>query len=217
MKPPTSKSITSALPQRRGRLSSDTRYSTNTYAAVYGNAATGPNVESPLSLFLTAAVAVPVFSVWDACSAPCAGALQCQRGVYYGASPHLFSERSQPGKIEYGLLWLVPFRPHTRYMWEALQHAASVCVLSKPLRFDYPDGKQFTRALPTPVCLVSFDTDLAPSARHTVTTASFARMRTCDALFNNATQMVLQCTGSTCEIVGSAIDAFTLRNQCATT
>ena len=104
-----SKSLTSALPQRRGRLSSDMRSSTNTYAAVYGNAATGPNVESPLSLFLTAAVAVPVFSVWDVCCAPYAGALQCQRGVCYGASPHFFSERSQPGKIEYELLWLVPF------------------------------------------------------------------------------------------------------------
>ena len=217
MKPLTSKILTSALPQRRGRLSSDTRYSTNTYAAVYGNAATGPNVESPLSLFLTVAVAVPVFSAWDACCAPCAGALQCQQGVCYGESPHLFSKRSQPGKIEYGLLWLVPFRPHTRYMWEALQQAASACVLSKPIRFDYPDGKQFTRALPTPVCLVSLGTDLAPSACHTVTTASFARMRTCDASFNNATQMVLQCTGSTGEIVGSPIDAFTLRNHCATT
>ena len=96
-------------------------------------------------------------------------------------------------------------------MWEALQHAASVCVLSKPIRFDCPEGKQFTRALPTPVCLVSFGADLAPSARHTVTTASFARMRTCDALFNNVTQMVLQCTGSACEIVGSRIDAGTLR------
>jgi len=90
-------------------------------------------------------------------------------------------------------LVLMPFRPHTRYMWEAMQHAASVCVLSKPIRFETPDGKQFGRPLLTPVCLVSFGADLAPSARHSVTTASFARLRSCHISLNNIKQMVLQC------------------------
>jgi hypothetical protein len=108
-------------------------------------------------------------------------------------------------------LVLMPFRPHTRYMWEALQHAASVCMLSKPIQFETPDDKQFGRPLPTPVCLVSFGANLAPSARHSVTPASFARLRSCDASLHNIKQMVLQCTGSACEIVGSPISGGTLR------
>jgi hypothetical protein len=108
-------------------------------------------------------------------------------------------------------LVLTPFRPHTRYMWEALQHAASVCVLSKPIRFASPDDKQFGTLLPTPVRLLSFGADLAPSARHSVTTSSFARLRSCDASLNNIKQMVLQCTGTACEIVGSPISGGTLR------
>ena len=108
-------------------------------------------------------------------------------------------------------LVLMPFRPHSRYMWEALQHAASVCVLSKPIRFETPDDKQFGTPLPTPVCLVSFGADLASSARHSVTIASFARLRSCDASLKSIKQILLQCTGSACEIVGSPISGGTLR------
>jgi len=90
-------------------------------------------------------------------------------------------------------LMLMLFRADTQYMWEALQHAASVRVLSKPIRFETPDDKQFGTTLPTPVRLFSFGADLAPSARHSVTTASFARLRSCDASLNNIKQMVLQC------------------------
>jgi len=56
---------------------------------------------------------------------------------------------------------LVPFRAHTKYISvHALRHAMSVCVSSKPIRFEDPYGTPFSRPLPTPVCHMSFGADL---------------------------------------------------------
>jgi hypothetical protein len=100
---------------------------------------------------------------------------------------------------------LVPFRPHTWYMWELLHDVASVCVLSTSIHFDTPGDEQFSRPLPILVCLVSSGgTDLAPSACHSATTASFARLRTCGASFTTLAQKVWQCTGSQCALRAAA-------------
>jgi hypothetical protein len=106
---------------------------------------------------------------------------------------------------------LVSFRPHMRYMWELLHDVASVCVLSTPIHFDTPGDEQFSRSLPILVCLVrSGNTDVAPSACHSATTASFARLRTCGASFTTLAQKVWQCTGSQCEIISFPISGAAL-------
>jgi hypothetical protein len=112
---------------------------------------------------------------------------------------------------------LVPFRPHTRYMWLALQHAASVCLLSKPIKFHRSnDGEQFNRPLPTPVCLVSFgNTNLAPSISESIGNASFARLRTSEASFASVAQTVFQCTGKQCETIASPMNNAALRYGCS--
>jgi hypothetical protein len=90
-------------------------------------------------------------------------------------------------------------------MWHALHHAASVCMLSRPIHFEIPNGAQFSSPLPTPARLVSFGTDLSPSAHHSVTTVYFARLRNCHASFNIGAQKVLQCTWYACESIASPI------------
>jgi len=110
---------------------------------------------------------------------------------------------------------LVPFRRHTQYMSEMLHDVASVCVLSTPIHFDTLGDEQFSRPLPTLVCLVSSGgTDLAPSACHSATTASFARLCTCGASFTTLAQKVWQCTGSQCETISSPISGAVLAHRC---
>lgn len=101
---------------------------------------------------------------------------------------------------------LVPFRPHTQYMSvHVLQHAVSVCVLTKPVRFEDPHGIPFSRPLPTPVCLVSFGADLTPhQARHIPNTA-VARLDTNTSSVETVAEHVQHCTGGKCGIIQSPI------------
>ena len=112
---------------------------------------------------------------------------------------------------------LVPFRPHTKYMWQALQHAVSVCLLSKPIKFHRSDdSEQFNRPLPSAVYHVSFgNTDLAPSISESIGNASFARLRTSEASFASVAQTVFQCTGKQCETVASLMNNAALRYGCS--
>jgi hypothetical protein len=115
---------------------------------------------------------------------------------------------------------LVPFRPHTRYMSYALQHAVSVCMLSKPVRFEDADGNTFKRPLPTPVCLVSFGADLAPRACTPVAHTAVVHLNTSSASVENVALHVEQCTGAECgttssPIAGSARHAAAKQEQSA--
>jgi len=83
---------------------------------------------------------------------------------------------------------LVPFRPHTRYMSHALQHAVSVCVLSKPIRFEDANGNPFNRPLPTAVCLVSFGADLAPRTCTPVAHTAVVHLNTSSASVENVAE-----------------------------
>ena len=113
-------------------------------------------------------------------------------------------------------LVLVPFRPHTKYMWQALHHAASVCVLTQPIRFETEDGNSFARPLQTPVCRVSFDPDLALRPRHSVSSVSLVRFYPCEASVSNVLEKVRTYTGSGCECIPSPIRSYALHDASRT-
>ena len=100
---------------------------------------------------------------------------------------------------------LVPFRPHTRYMCYSLQHAASVCVISKPSKFERPDGTRFARALPTPICLVSFGANLAPMGCVCIPNTFLLRIAHDIASVERVAELVQNATGEACNVVPSPI------------
>jgi len=95
---------------------------------------------------------------------------------------------------------LVPFRLHTRYMWHTLQYAASLCIISKPVFFQSPDGIRFPKPLPTPVCLVSFGSDVAPQPCFTIRNTHAVRLRCEDATVESVIQHVQERTGGACSL-----------------
>lgn len=115
---------------------------------------------------------------------------------------------------------LVPFRPHTRYMSHALQHAVSVRVLSKPIQFEDANGNAFNRPLPTAVCLVSFGADLAPRTCTPVAHIAVVHLNISSASVENVAEHIEQCTcvecGTICSpIAGSARHAAAKQGQSA--
>jgi hypothetical protein len=118
---------------------------------------------------------------------------------------------------------LVPFRPHTQYMSvHAVQHAVSVCVLSKPIRFEDPYGIPFSRPLPTPVCLVSFGADLTPHPFIHIPNTAVARLDTdtASSSVESVAEHVEHCTAGECGIIhspiaGAARDAVAQQKQTA--
>ena len=100
---------------------------------------------------------------------------------------------------------LVPFRPGTLYMCYSLRHAASVCVISKPIDFERPDGTRFARALPTPVCLVRFGANLAPMGCLCVPNTFLLRIAHDIATVERVSELVQSATGEACSVVTSPI------------
>ena len=102
---------------------------------------------------------------------------------------------------------LLPFCPHTKYMWDALHHAVSVCVLSQSICFETPFGEWFSRPLPTPVCLMSFGPELAPvrSSSSLAPRAYAVRLRNEDASIQDVVERVQERTGGSCTVLCSPI------------
>ena len=105
---------------------------------------------------------------------------------------------------------------------DALQHAVSVCVLSKPICFEDPYGTPFSRPLPTPVCLVSFGADLIPHPSTHISNTAVARFggtHTASSI-ESVAEHVQHCTGDECGIIqspiaGAARDAAAKQRQTA--
>jgi hypothetical protein len=106
-------------------------------------------------------------------------------------------------------------------MWQILHHLASVCALTQPIRFETEDGSSFARPLPTPVCLVSFDADLAPGASNCVSIISLIRLHSCEASVSSVLEKVRMYTGGWCESIAPPIrsdalqDAAKAQHSCA--
>ena len=119
------------------------------------------------------------------------------------AKEWLHKAAEEAGKHKHSIV-LVPFRAHTKYMSvHALQHAVSVCVLSKPIRFEDPYGTPFSRPLPTPVCLVSFGADLTPHPSTHIPYTAVARFggtRTASSI-ESVAEHLQHCTGGECGII----------------
>lgn len=116
---------------------------------------------------------------------------------------------------------LVPFRPHTKCMWQFLHHAASVCALTQPIRFETDNGSGSARPLPTPMCLVSLGADLAPGASNCVSSISLIRIHPFEASASSVLENVRMYTGGWCESIASPIrsdalqDAAKAQHSCA--
>jgi hypothetical protein len=80
-----------------------------------------------------------------------------------------------------------------------------LCVISKPINFERPDGTRFARALPTPVCLVSFGANLAPMGCVCVPNTFLLRIAHDNATVERVSEPVQSATGEACSVVTSPI------------
>jgi hypothetical protein len=97
-------------------------------------------------------------------------------------------------------------------MWQILHHAASVCVLTQPIRFETENGSSFARPLPTPMCLVSFGADLAPGASNCVNNVSLIRLHSFEARVINVLEKMRTYTGNRCESIASPLRSDALQD-----